>query len=358
MTIFGRYLAREVYSAIFLILLAFLSLFMFFDMLQEIDEIRRPDYTFVMAFTYTLLISLGRTYELLPITVLIGALYTLSRFAARSEFTVARTSGLSTRQAITMVLTIGLPMVLLTFVFGEVIAPVTEDIALNLKSVATGKAANAKYGMESGFWAHDGNTIVNVSRVLPGNRAEAMRLYEFGDDFEIKSIHAAKEARFIPHTGWHLSSVNFTRFEKEKVISGYAKDHLWPSGLDATILSISTSNPDRMTAHKLFEYSQRLSDNRENNDRYVVALWKKLVYPFTCLVMMIIALPMAYQQHRAQTTSLSLFIGILLGITFYMLNALSNSLGVLNSWPAPIAASLPALIFLLIGVTILWRTSR
>ena len=356
MTILSRYLTKEIYSAVFLVLIAFLSLFTFFDMLEELDEIGENHYSFIVAFSYILLIATGRIYELLPIAVLIGALYALSRIAARSEYTVIRVSGLSTRQAVIMAGKIGAPLMLLTFIFGEFISPATEKLAQEIKSVASGKPILNR--MRSGFWIRDGEYIVNIGKIQADRTISNILLYQFGENFQLKSIRTAKRGLFFPTIGWRLEEVAYTIFQNNRVIAGQIPTFQWPSKLDATILSISTQNPERMPALKLFEYSQHLEENRENANRYSIAFWKKIIYPLACLVMMILALPIAYQQQRANQTSLSLFVGILMGVTFYMLNSLVSSLGVLNSWPAPLVAALPSLLFLLAGAVMLRRVER
>lgn len=86
---------REVSGAIFLVLLAFLALFAFFDLLGEVQDIGRGGYQLRHAFAFVLLRLPGRVYELMPIAVLIGTLYALSSLARHSEITVLRVSGLS-----------------------------------------------------------------------------------------------------------------------------------------------------------------------------------------------------------------------------------------------------------------------
>ena len=358
MKLFQKYLTHEIYVAITIVLGGFLSLFIFFDMLQEIGDIK-DNYTFIIAFGYVLLNSLGRVYELLPIAVLIGALYTLSRFAARSEFTVMRVSGLSTKQAITMVLKIGLPIVIVTFLFGELIAPMAYETARQIKSEAVQRLVRQTNRLRTGFWAHDRNYIVNVGGALQNDRVEDILIYELNDGFTLKSIQFAKEGQFIPQEGWHLKDVHTSSFtDTKQVIATTQKESIWVSDLDVSTLRLSTTHTDRISLPDLLDYSQRLMRNKEKADQYLLALWKKMIYPLACLVMMVIALPIAYQQHRSQRTSLSLFLGILLGVAFYMLNALISSLGLLNNWPIPLIAMLPSLIFLAIGSALLWQVQR
>lgn len=96
MKVYRRYLAREVSGAILLVLLAFLALFAFFDLLGEIKSVGEGGYQLHHAFAFVLLRAPGRAYELVPIAVLIGTLYALSALARHSELTVLRVSGLFT----------------------------------------------------------------------------------------------------------------------------------------------------------------------------------------------------------------------------------------------------------------------
>ena len=67
-----RYLWREIVVATVFVLFALLSLFMFFDMVQQLDEIGRRGFQLHHAFSYVALTLPSRTYELMPIAALIG----------------------------------------------------------------------------------------------------------------------------------------------------------------------------------------------------------------------------------------------------------------------------------------------
>jgi lipopolysaccharide export system permease protein len=93
-----RYLWSEIAVATLFVAFALLSLFMFFDMVQQLDEIGRRGFQLRHAFSYVALTLPSRTYELMPIAALIGTIYALSKLASQSEFTIMRVSGMSTRR--------------------------------------------------------------------------------------------------------------------------------------------------------------------------------------------------------------------------------------------------------------------
>ena len=93
--LYQRYLMRETFAAIFLVLAAFIALFSFFDLINELRSVGKGGYQFGHAVIFVALSLPGLIYELIPIAALIGTLYALSTLARHSEITVLRASGLA-----------------------------------------------------------------------------------------------------------------------------------------------------------------------------------------------------------------------------------------------------------------------
>jgi len=74
-------------------------------------------------------------------------------------------------------------------------------------------------------------------------------------------------------------------------------------------------------------------------------MWKNTFYPLAALVMMALALPFAYLQARSGLVGVKVFLGILLGIFFHMLNSLFSHIGLLQNWPPVAAAAVPSALF-------------
>jgi lipopolysaccharide export system permease protein len=122
------------------------------------------------------------------------------------------------------------------------------------------------------------------------------------------------------------------------------------SEITPAILSVLFVEPDRMSAYDLAVYKKHLNDNKQDAERYEIAFWKKLTYPFTVMVMMALALPFAYLQARRGGVSLRIFSGIMLGMLFYLVNSLFSHVGLLNTWPPLMTAIMPSLLFLILAM--------
>jgi len=352
----NRYLAREILAAVGLVLLGFLGLFLFFDLLAELRDLGRGDYHLRRVFTFVLLSAPTRAYELMPVAVLIGTLYVLSHLASNSEFTVMRGAGMSPGQASWMLFKTGLVFAGATFVLGEWIAPAAEATArqVRLRSLISVIGQD----LRSGLWFKDERSFINVREARDAQRLVGVRIYEFDPAYRLISITSAARGDYRDAGVWRLSDVVQTRFAAEGPRTTRQAEWDWRSAVNPDLLNVLIVVPERMSAWKLYRYLQHLAANRQNTGRYEIALWKKLFYPIATLVMMALALPFAYLHARSGMVGLKVFLGIMLGIFFYMLNSLFSHVGLLQNWPPFAAAALPSTTFLLAAVTMMWIVER
>ena len=87
-----------------------------------------------------------------------------------------------------------------------------------------------------------------------------------------------------------------------------------------------------MSTFELWRYIGHLAANEQTAQRHEIQFWKRAFYPFACLVMVALALPFAYLHARGGGISLKIFGGIMLGISFVLLNNVAGHLGLLRNW--------------------------
>jgi lipopolysaccharide export system permease protein len=376
MKILQRYLAVEVIRAVLFVLTAFLALFAFFDLMGELPSVGKGGYQLHHAFLYVLMGLPGYTYELMPIAALIGTIWALSQLAASSEFTIMRISGMSTWMAAKMLAKIGTIFVLVTVLFGEVISPFTSDMAEKLKLQMQGGPIAQEF--RSGLWTKDvirerglegttiGSRFLNVGEIQPDGQLQHIKMYEFDLDFHLTALVLAAQADYQGDNVWHLKKVSETRFLRPDLMQDTvlaidtkktATKNL-VSEITPEILSVLFADPDRMSAYNLSAYTKHLAKNKQHTERYEIAFWKKVIYPFAVFVMMALALPFAYLHFRTGGISLKIFSGIMIGVSFQLLNSLFSHLGLLNTWPALVAAIVPSIFFFLVALISLWWVER
>jgi len=357
MNLLTRYLRREIYASIALVFAALVMLFALLDLINELNSMGRGDYRLGYVLLFVTLTIPGHVYELFPVAVLIGTIFALVQMAANSELTVYRSSGVSLRQMTGALIKIGLPLVLLCFLCGEVIAPPSERVAQQLRL----KAQNAKVSVKefrSGVWVKDERSFINVKSVLPDTSLLDVSIYEFDESSNLRSITAAERASYLQDQRWQLEGVRQTRFDKQSASTDNRPSAEWHSSLNPDILSVLLVVPEQMSAWNLYQYTGHLRDNHQKTTRYEIAMWNKLVYPFAVLVMMVLALPFSAYQRREGGISGKVFMGIVLGLSFHFIGRLFANVGALNEWSPLLSATAMSWLFLALAMGMLWRTER
>lgn len=351
-----RYLARQVYGAVAFVLTGFLALFAFFDLINELGDLGVGAYHLREVLTFVVLSVPAHAYELFPVVVLIGTLYVLAHMASSSEYTVMRAAGLSPLQAARMLGRIGLVFVAATFVVGEWVAPVTEQAAQSLKLRA--KSSLIGQQMKSGLWFKDERSFINVREARQDSVLVGVSIYEFDASYKLRMASTAERAEYLGNGVWRMVGVARTLFTEEGPRVESMAEAEWRSGLNPDLLNVLIVAPERMSAWRLYKYTQHLAGNRQKTERYEIAMWKKLLYPLATLVMMALALPFAYMHARAGLVGVKVFLGVMLGIFFHMLNSLFSHIGLLQSWPPVASAIVPSAGFLLAAMVMMWWVER
>ena len=350
-----RLIYNEVLVAIGFVTLGFLSLFFFFDFVDELQSIGKQNalgYRLPQALIYVALLIPSHLYELLPIAVLIGTIFVMARLAQSSEYTILRTSGLGPWRALRTLLMLGLVFVVLTFAIGDYLAPLADRTAQLLKARFQGQVFT---GGNSGAWLRekraDMSYTVNVTGIEATGDLKGVRIFEFDRRGFIASLTTAAQARIGPGNNWTLQQVNRQQYEtgntaqEARVVTSNLAEVKWPTELSGEMVSVALLKPDRMGTLDLYDYIQHLNANSQATQRYELEFWRKVFYPLSCLVMVVLALPFAYLHFRSVGITTYVFGGVMIGISFFLMNNVFGYIGNLSTWWPWLTAAAPGLIY-------------
>jgi len=355
-----RLIYSEVLRSVGFVALGFLCLFFFFDFIDELPVVGKPPgiaYGLTQALLYVALLIPSHLYELLPIAVLIGTIFVMARLAQSSEYTILRTSGLGPWRALRTLLVLGLGFVLLTFAVGDYVAPAASRTAQLLKSRYQGYLTTAG---ATGAWLKEkqGDTAyaVNVVSLERNGTLKNVRIFEFDASGFLAVQTNATRARVIDR-GWLLQDVERIHYDTRhggdaapRITTQALPVFVWPSALTSEMVSVALLKPDRMSTIDLFSYIRHLDANGQTAQRYEIQFWRKVFYPLSCLVMVVLALPFAYLHFRQRGITSYVFGGVMIGISFFLLNNVFGYLGNLSHWLPWITAAAPGLIYTLMSL--------
>ena len=136
-----------------------------------------------------------------------------------------------------------------------------------------------------------------------------------------------------------------------RVLTEREPQRIWQSNLTLGVVNAALLKASNMSTLELYRYTRHLAEQEQSSARYEIQFWRKALYPFACLVMTGLALPFAYLHARGGGISARVFGGIMLGISFVLLDHLAGHIGLLQDWTPWLVAVAPSLLYLALSMS-------
>lgn len=368
-----RYIGRSILLTSLLVLLTLVSLASIFAFISELDDVGKGNYTVGRAAQYIFLTIPGKAYLLFAPAVLLGSLLGLGALASNSELTVMRAAGVSAARIIRAVLLTGVALMLLIALIGETVMPKTEQIAEELRLTALEKRLSVQGSR--GLWLKSADRFVNIGTVMPDFTLIDVSVHQFSNN----QIELALKAAIARPQGddWQLEDVDVTIFNGDSIVNESIQNALWSEFLrryfvrtttqddqsvnsalvSADVLKSFSVSPESLSAKDLYDQMNYLEDNQLDSRRIELAFWVKIASPLSTLVMLMLSLPFVFSSQRSGGAGQKIFIGIILGILYTLVNRLVTQLALANGFSPALSAVLPLVCFLIIAIIGIRRTA-
>ncbi len=368
--ILDRYIGRSILTTSLLVLLTLVALAGIFGFISELDDVGKGNYTVANALQYIFLTLPSKAYLLFAPAVLLGSLLGLGAMASNSELTVMRAAGISNGRIIRAVLMTGVALMLLIALLGETIMPKAEQIAEEIRLTALEQRLSVKG--RNGLWIKSGDRYVNISTVMPDFTLLDVHIHEFDGVELISSIRAARaiKATEFDAKDWLLQEVETTRFDAESVEITQSDEQLWsdvtdvantgevlPNLISVDVLKSLKGSSESLSARNLYDQMQYLKENQLDSRSVELAFWTKIASPLATIVMLMLSLPFVFASQRSGGAGQKIFIGIMLGIVYVLVNKLLTQLALANGMSPLVSASLPLVCFLVIAILGIQRSA-
>ena len=345
-----RYLAFAIFRGISLSLMIIVGLSYVLDFIAEADKIGRPGYGLAEANLVTALYMVQRAYEVFPMATLIGALAGLGMLASHGELAVMRALGKSIGSFARVVVLVGVFMGLFATALGEWAAPQAIRYAQQIETEAQGRDVSFA---GQGFWARDGDYWLRAERIPQSDRLDEVRAYEISGG-TLRRIITAPTANFVQGK-WSFAPATVTRFSDSSVDVQNLTMVRLGGELQPQTLDVVVADPWTLAISALYRYVQYLENNDLKSDEYRLALWLKVSTPLAIVTMLLISLPLIFQTQRTTGVGQQIFLGVLIGLAFFLLNRFLGNVGLVYGLPPALSALAPTLLFLLIALVALRR---
>ncbi len=320
MNLLDRYLVRAILGAVLLVMAVLLVLGALYVFIDQQSDIGVGHYTALSALWYTLLNLPQQAYELLPITTMVGALIGLGSLARGSELTVIRASGVSVARIAGSALMAGLLMVAAAITLGEFLGPPLQQAAREQKAFM--RLSNVSFGTGSGAWVRDGELILNVAGQSGQRQFGSMLVFQLSPQHRLVALGHARRATAEANHQWLLTDYTESRFADDTVTTSPPGQRMLTSNVTAGFLGLAVQDPDQLTTAALWRLIRYFRANTLDTREYVFAFWSRIARAVAIAFCALLAVPFVLGSLRSAGTGTRMFMGLLLGLGFFLLQRL------------------------------------
>ncbi|SEG37349.1 LPS export ABC transporter permease LptF/LPS export ABC transporter permease LptG,TIGR04408 [Bryocella elongata] len=339
------------------------QIFTFFELIGDIVKYKTPLVT-VGAYLFNLIPFI--LYNVTPLCSLIAVLITFGSLSRSSELTAMKATGMSLYRIIAPVLLLTAIIAAALFAFDEGILPSANRRQEALLS--TIKSRPAQTFLRSGrqwmsgqagdqaeptrifyyqYFNPDKDAFANLTvfEFQPGSFALTRRIFAEGAHWNDRAN------RWDFENGWERTfNGEAVAGYKPFTLSTFPEIHEQPSYFKKEV-----RQSQEMNYSELSSYISDLRQSGFDTVRLRVQLNRKIAYPLVTLILALVAVPLSLTAgKRGSVAGMGAAVGV--AIAFWVVAAIFENLGDVNSLPAVLAAWSPDVLFAIAGSYLLLRT--
>ncbi len=352
MRLLNRYIARSVISAVFIVLLVFVSLDAISAIVDQMGQLAN-NYNLKEALLYVAITLPNRAYEFIPFSALIGCLLGLGTLAASSELVVMRAAGVSVLSITWAVIKPVLVFVVIGILLGEYVTPLTEQISTSRKDIALGRKVALQ--AQRGLWNREGNEYMHFNAVLPNGRLYGVTRYRFDENHQLVASSFTETAIYLG-SYWQEENVVETKINADSTGQETYARRRWDTKISPKVLNVLVLDPSSLSIQNLWSYTLYLDAQGLDSSEYRLSLWQKLLQPIATLSLVLIAVSFVFGPLRQVTMGFRIFSGVIFAVVFRVVQDLLGPASLVFGFSPLVAVLMPIGFCILLGLYLLKRS--
>jgi lipopolysaccharide export system permease protein len=331
------------------------GLYLFQSILSHlIDE----HWTLTQILYYNLLDIPNVMVQMIPPTVLMTTLLTLSGLSRTNELVACYAIGFGLRQIMGIVFSLVFVVCCLSISMQDrILPPLYKKRTLYFWRELKGRQDFYMDLKQDKIWYRSKNLIYNLEFFDTKTKTiRGMTVYTFDSEFQLVQVVSAKSGEYTP-TGWILKdgiTIVFSEIDHFPLGQKFEKRELQITETPKDFMEID-KEVDGLRIMELYKYIQKTKEAGADTKGYEVKLHKKGSQSLIPLVMALLALPFSTRGRREGSAVRDF--SICLGITFFywLFYSVGLSLGTNGTLPPALAAWFPSLIFTAVAAFLISR---
>ncbi len=352
MKLLDKYIGSTVLMSVLMVTLILVGLDSTFAYLTELDDLG-GNYGATQALLFIALTLPRRIYEFMPVGTLIGCLIGMGTLTNTSELTVMRAAGVSIGRIVFAASKPVIWLVLIGLLLGQFVVPQTEQFAQSERAryLYLGESITSV----AGYWYREGGHYTHIQVVQPNGVMFGISRFVFDDQNNLLQSDFSQRAIY-QGDHWVLEQVRQTRIGKDATESEHFQTLQWnDTTITPQVMSIVVLKPDYLSITGLYTYAGYLDTQQLESASYFFSFWKKVLQPFTTLVMVFIAISFIFGPLRSVSMGQRLMTGIVVGLLFHYAQEFLGHVTIIFNIDPLVASLVPLVVCLFIGIYLLRR---
>ncbi len=361
MKIIDKYLLAQFIKPFLICFCTFTMLFVVIDLFNHLSDFIEMQVPLELAVRYYLGIMPSLLVYIVPISLLLALLYMLWQMMRHNEIIAMRASGIGLMRIIAPIFAVGFFASVAVSVLNETIAPSSTYWAMQLiERIKGGKDTSLRYSYNLPFKNETEHRIWRIGTFDSESNImyDVEIVQERPDDGSKSETYKAKEVRFYDGQWW-LFDVSIQQHDYNNYPVGLPRKEAiyqcpaWsekPEDFKNEIMP-----PELLSAKSLRDYvKKRKNLSNKTRANYLVNMHARLAMPWTCLVVVLFAVPCGLRTAR-HGALIGIMSALLAFFGFYFLMMVGQWLGKMLLIDPFLAGWLPNIIFFLLALLLLWK---
>jgi len=296
----------------------------------------------------------------IPMSCLLASLLGFGNMSANSELVALKSAGISFGRIIRPVVIVCIFISIFSFAANETLVPLSDRAAEGLAMQIYRRVPpitrdnvfirDISHGIL--------NRIVYVKEVLP--RSGEMRdimIQEF-EDGNVRRVTTAPSGSWADGMWW-LSDGQVFEVRDDGLVEMLFRFERQRLNLDMnpSDLASDNANPDKMNMRELSSAMKSAQQRGNNAGRFAMLFNLRIAVPWASVVLALVGAAVGSRPQRS-SSGMGLGLSVVIVFCYYVIMSLCQSLGESNFLPPPVAAWIPNVIFMTIGMFLIRRANR
>ena len=345
MSIFDRYLIKEILKHFGIVLSAVTVIYLAVDFFENIDRFMEAGLPLSRALAYFQLKLPLILVQITPVGILLAVLITFGLMNKNNEIIALKSGGMSVYHFLRPILFLGIFFSILYFIFAEIVVPVTISKANEIWQIEVRKVTVT--AERKNIWIKGHRSIAYISYFNPQDQTiSGITINRFDPQFRLMHrIDAAKGKYDNGH--WIFYDVMEQKLNPQggSYVVSFEDEQVEQIDFSPEDLKRVAKKSEEMSFQELYRYIQDIEEEGYDATPYRVDLQGKFAMPLACVIVCIIGASITLKKTTREGLSLSVTFGIVIVFLYWITQSFCTSLGYGGMLPPFVAAWVANFIF-------------